>query len=133
MSKDYILHQHLKMSPNAQVKNLVPETLSEVPTEAEWKLGRIWFNSTLGKFQCVSLKMDSNTGLPIEPNELEVILLGSDELGFTRDGEYYPDGLFNFNTTTKVSLAVDEINEALKDLAPAEATGLNGDLDITTT
>jgi len=130
MSKDYTLHQHLKMSPNAQVKNLVPETLSEEPAEEDWKLGRIWFNSTIGKFQCVSLKMNSSTGSPIEPNELEVILLGSDELGFTRDGSYYPDGLFNFNTTTKVSTAVDEINEALKDLAPAEATGLNGDLNI---
>jgi len=133
MSKDYMLHQHLKMSPNATIKNLVPETLTDVPDEADWKLGRIWYNATIGKFQTVSLKMDSSTGAPVEPNVLEVILLGSDELGFTRDGEYYPDGLFNFNTTTKVSLAVDEINEALKDLAPAESTGLNGDLSITTT
>ncbi len=133
MSADYRLQQHLKMSPNAQIKNLVPETLDDVPPETEWKLGRIWYNTSIGKFQTISLKMDSSTGLPVEPKVQEVVLLGSDELGFARDGEYYPDGLFNFNTTTKVSNAVDEINEALKDLAPAEATGLNGDLEITTT
>jgi len=133
MGIDYNLKQHLKMSPNAQIKNLVPEILEEVPSQEDWKLGRIWYNSTIGKFQTVSLKMDSNTGLPIEPQELEVVLLGSDEIGFARDGEYYPDGLFNFNSATKVSDAVDEINEALKDMAPPEATPLNGDLIVSTT
>lgn len=131
MSAEFLLKQHLKLSPNAQVKNLVPESLPDVPPENEWKLGRIWFNTTIGKFQAVIKKMDPSTGLPYEPTILEVALLGSDELGFARDGEYYPDGLFNFDTTTKVSNAVDEINEALKDLAPAEATTLRGDLDIT--
>jgi len=44
MSADFYLKQHLNMSPNAKIKNLVPETLESVPPESEWKLGRIWFN-----------------------------------------------------------------------------------------
>jgi len=130
MSADFYLKQHLNMSPNAKIKNLVPETLNAVPPESEWRLGRIWYNTSIGKFQSVNLKLDPQTGLPYEPHILEVVLLGSDEIGFTRDGEYYPDGLFEFSTTTKISTAVDEINEALKDLAPAEASPLFGDLVI---
>ena len=76
MSKDYRLQQHLKMSPNAQIKNLVPETLSEIPLESEWKLGRIWFNTTIGRFQSVFAKIDEATNLPYDPIELEVAVLG---------------------------------------------------------
>ena len=49
MSADFRVKQHLKMSPNAQIKNLVPENLSAIPPESEWKIGRIWFNT---KIQC---------------------------------------------------------------------------------
>ena len=130
MAADFKLVQNLKMSPNAQIKNLVPENLSDVPPQEEWKLGRFWFNTSIGKLQGVFLKLDPSTGLPIEPQEMEVRIVGADALGSTKDGEYWPDGLFDFNEQTKISDAIDDVNEALKDLAPAEATLLNGDLII---
>jgi len=131
MANEFRINQHLKMSPNSQVKNLVPENLSDVPPQDEWKLGRFWFNTTIGKLQGVFLKLDNTTGLPIEPNEMEIRIVGADALGPTKDGEYWPDGLFDFNEQTKISDAMDEVNEALKDLAPAEATFLNGDMTLT--
>lgn len=79
MAADYKLHQHLKMSPNAQIKNIVPESLSDVPPESEWKLGRIWFNTTIGRFQNVVSVIDEATNLPKEPLELEVKVLGEDD------------------------------------------------------
>lgn len=84
MSADYRLQQHLKMSPNAQIKNLVPETLDDVPPETEWKLGRIWYNSSIGRFQSVFSKIDEGTGLPIDPVELEVQVLGEDGENLTK-------------------------------------------------
>lgn len=131
MAAEFKLHQHLKMSPNAQIKNLVPENLTDVPPEEEWKLGRLWFNSSIGKLQGVFLKLDKTTGMPVEPNELEVRIVGADALGPTKDGEYWPDGLFDFDEQTKIADAIDEVNEALKDLAPPQATLLNGDMVLT--
>ena len=125
-NNDFVLKQNLKLSLNGNVKNFVPEYIDGTPPEEELVLGRIWFNTQIGNFQTVRNKIDSD-GNPI-PGELEVVLLGSDELGFTRDGEYYPDGLFNFTINTKVADAVDEINEALKDIAPANASPLHGDI-----
>jgi len=84
MGSDFNLRQHLRMSPSAQVKNLVPETLSEIPAEEEWKLGRIWFNSTIGKFQSIFLKIDENTGLPLIPNEFYVDVVGEDNTNNTK-------------------------------------------------
>lgn len=130
MAAEYRLQQHLKMSPNAQIKNLVPENLNDVPPQDEWKLGRFWFNLSIGKLQGVFLKLDTNTGLPITPQEMEVRIVGADALGPTKDGEYWPDGLFDFDEQTKISDAMDEVNEALKDLAPAEATFLSGDMTL---
>lgn len=118
------------MSPNAQIKNLVPENLSVIPPESEWKIGRIWFNTSAGKFQGVFLKLDNASGLPLVPSQLEVRTVGVDVLGPTRDGTYWPDGLFNFTEQTKISDAMDVVNEALKDLAPPEATFLRGDLVV---
>lgn len=130
MAADFRLKQHLKMSPNAQIKNLVPENLSEIPAEEDWKLGRIWFNNSIGKLQGVFLKLDNTTGLPVQPEEWEVRIVGADALGPTLDGSYWPDGLFDFTEQTKIADAMDDVNEALKDLAPAEATLLRGDLDL---
>jgi hypothetical protein len=130
MAADFKLTQNLKMSPNSQIKNLVPENLNDVPPQEEWKLGRFWFNLSIGKLQGVFLKLDTSTGLPIEPQEMEVRIVGADALGPTKDGEYWPDGLFDFNEQTKISDAMDEVNEALKDLAPAEATLLRGDMTL---
>jgi hypothetical protein len=131
MAANFSLKQHLKMSPNAKIKNLVPENLPDVPPEEEWKLGRIWFNIAIGKLQGVFLKLDTSTGLPIEPHVMEVRVVGADALGPTEDGQYWPDGLFDFTEQTKISDAMDDVNEALKDLAPPEPTLLRGDLEIT--
>lgn len=130
MTANFLLKQHLKLSPNAQVKNLVPENLTEVPPEEEWKAGRFWYNTTIGKLQGVFLKLDSTTGLPIQPEELEIRIVGADILGPTKDGEFWPDGLFDFTEQTKIADAVDDINESLKDLSPAEPTLLRGDLNL---
>lgn len=130
MSADFRLKQNLKMSPNAQIKNLVPENLSEIPHESEWKLGRFWFNTTIGKMQGVFLRLDKTTGLPVEPNEMEVRIVGADALGPTKDGEYWPDGLFDFTEQTKIADAMDDVNEALKDLSPPEATTLRGNIKL---
>lgn len=128
MAADFRLKQNLKMSPNAQIKNLVPENLSDVPAESDWKLGRIWFNTSIGKLQGVFLKLDKVTGLPVEPEEWEVRIVGADALGPTKDGGYWPDGLFDFTEQTKIADAMDDVNEALKDLSPPEATLLRGNL-----
>lgn len=130
MAADFKLVQHLKMSANTQIKNLVPENLIDIPPEDDWKLGRFWFNVSIGKLQGVFLKLDTKTGLPIEPHEMEIRIVGADALGPTKDGEYWPDGLFDFNEQTKISDAMDEVNEALKDLAPADATLLKGDMTL---
>lgn len=130
MANDFRLKQNLKMSLNAQVKNLVPENLADVPPEEEWKAGRFWFNTTIGKLQGVFYKLDHQTGEPIVPEELEVRVVGADALGPTKDGQYWPDGLFDFTEQTKIADAMDDVNEALKDLSPAEATLLRGDLNI---
>lgn len=131
MAADFLLKQNIRMSPNAQIKNLVPENLSEVPPEDTWKLGRIWFNSTIGKFQCVFKKLDTATGLPLVPETWEVGIIGVDRLGPTTDGQYWPDGLFDFTQDTKIADAMDDVNEALKELAPPEATFLRGDMQLT--
>ena len=131
MAVDYLLKQNLKLSPNAQIKNLVPENLSAVPPESEWKMGRFWFNTTIGKLQGVFLKLDKVTGLPVDPEELEIRIVGADALGPTKDGGYWPDGLFDFTEQTKISDAMDDVNEALKDLAPPDATLLRGNLNLT--
>ena len=131
MTVDFRLKQHLSMSPNAKIKNLVPENLSSEPPEEEWKLGRIWLNTTIGKLQGVFLKLDRYTGKPIQPEELEIRVIGSDALGETSDGKYWPDGLFDFDENTRISDSVDNINEALMALAPPEATLLRGDLNLT--
>lgn len=128
---DFRLSQNLKMSPSAQIKNLVPENLTDIPKKDEWKLGRIWFNTTIGKLQGVFLKLDRDTGQPVQPEEMEIRVIGGDLLGETRDGNYWPDGLFDFTEQTKISDAMDEVNEALKDLAPPEATLLRGELNLT--
>jgi hypothetical protein len=128
MSAEFKLKQHLRLSPNAQIKNLVPENLDTVPAEKEWKLGRFWFNTSIGKLQGVFLKLDKTTGLPVKPEEMEVRVVGVDALGPTKDGGYWPDGLFDFTEQTKISDAMDDVNEALKDLAPPAATMLRGDL-----
>lgn len=130
MAADFRLKQNLKLSPNAQIKNLVPENLSSVPPREEWKLGRIWFNNTIGKLQGVFLKLDKSTGLPIQPEEWEIRIVGADALGPTLDGQYWPDGLFDFTEQTKIADAMDDVNEALKDLAPSEATFLRGNLNL---
>lgn len=130
MAEDYLLKQHLRLSPNARVKNLVPENLSAPPPESEWKLGRIWFNTTINKFEGIFLKVDP-TGAPLVPEEWEVKIVGADELGQTKDGQYWPDGLFDFTPQTKISDAMDDVNEALKDLAPPDATLLRGNLTLT--
>lgn len=130
MSNDFRLKQHLRLSPNAQIKNLVPENLTEVPPEEEWKLGRFWYNTTIGKLQGVFLKLDVSTGEPLQPEEMEIRIVGADALGPTKDGEFWPDGLFDFTSQTKIADAVDDVNEALKDLAPPEATLLRGDLNL---
>lgn len=130
MAADFRLKQNLKMSPNAQIKNLVPENLSSVPAESEWKLGRIWFNTSIGKLQGVFLKLDTTTGLPIDPETWEIRIVGADALGPTKDGGYWPDGLFDFTEQTKIADAMDDVNEALKDLSPPEATLLRGDLVV---
>lgn len=130
MASDFILKQNLKLSPNAQIKNLVPENLSEIPPREEWKLGRIWFNNSIGKLQGVFLKLDKSTGLPVQPEEWEIRIVGADALGPTKDGEYWPDGLFDFTEQTKIADAMDDVNEALKDLAPSEATFLRGNLNL---
>jgi len=130
MSNDFRLKQNLKMSPNSQIKNLVPENLITIPPEDEWKLGRLWFNVTIGKLQGIFLKLDTITGKPLQPEELEVKIVGADALGTTKDGEFWPDGLFDFTQHTKIADAVDDMNEALKELSPPEATLLNGDLNL---
>src|SRR5574344_1027663 len=130
MASDFILKQTLKLSPNAQIKHLVPENLSEILPREEWKLGRIWFNNSIGKLQGVFLKLDKSTGLPVQPEEWEIRIVGADALGPTKDGEYWPDGLFDFTEQTKIADAMDDVSEALKDLAPSEATFLRGDLNL---
>lgn len=130
MSADFLLKQHLKMSPNATIKNLVPENLLEIPPEHEWKLGRFWFNISIGKLQGVFLKLDRETGKPVQPEEMEIRVVGADALGETKDGKFWPDGLFDFTEQTKIADAMDDVNEALKDLAPPEATMLRGDLQL---
>ena len=127
---DVLFKQHIKLSPNGQFKNLVFEKLESEPPKEEWRDGRVWFNTTLGKFQGVFYKLDPKTGLPVEPKELEIRILGADELGYPTDGEFYPDGLFEFTATTKIVNAIDDINEALKDLAPSEPSPLFGELEI---
>lgn len=130
MAADYLLKQNLRLSPNARVKNLVPENLSVPPARADWQLGRMWFNTTINKFQGVFVKVDSG-GTPVVPEEWEVKIVGADELGQTKDGQYWPDGLFDFTPQTKISDAMDDVNEALKDLAPPDATLLRGNLVLT--
>ncbi len=130
MAAEFLLKQHLKLSPNAQIKNMVPESISAVPPESEWKVGRMWFNTTIGKYQGIYLVLNPKTGLPVEPILMEVRVLGADELGPTSDGEYWPDGLFQFDTTTKIADAMDDVNEALKDLAPSDASLLKGNLNV---
>jgi len=127
---DVLFKQHLKLSPNAQFKNLVFEKLDKEPPKEEWRAGRVWFNTSIGKFQGIFYKLDPKTGLPVEPKELELRILGADELGYPSDGEFYPDGLFEFTATTKIVNAIDDINEALKDLAPSDASPLFGELEI---
>jgi hypothetical protein len=128
MAADFILKQNIRMSPNAQIKNLVPENLIDIPPMYEWKLGRIWFNVSIGKLQGIFLKLDKDTGLPIKPEEMEIRVVGADALGQTKDGSFWPDGLFDFTEQTKIADAMDDVNEALKDLAPPAATMLRGDL-----
>lgn len=84
MAADFRIKQHLSMSPNAKVKNLVPESLEEIPAEEDWKVGKIWFNSTVGRFQSVFVKIDEATNLPLNPEELEVRVLGEDDVDATK-------------------------------------------------
>lgn len=84
MSADFRLKQHLSLSPNATVKNLVPESLDTVPPREDWKVGKIWFNSTIGRFQSVFVKIDESTNLPVSPTELEVGVLGEDDISKTK-------------------------------------------------
>ena len=79
---DVLFKQHIKLSPNGQFKNLVVEKLDKEPPKEEWRDGRIWYNTTIGKYQGIFYKLDPKTGLPIEPKELEIRILGADELGF---------------------------------------------------
>lgn len=45
-------------------------------------------------------------------------VIGSPNIGEAEDGDY-SDGLFDFNECTKIGTAIDNINEALKDLSTA--------------
>lgn len=130
MAADFLLKQNLRMSPNSQIKNLVPENIADIPPEEEWKLGRVWFNTTIGKLQGVFLKLHNVTGEPLDPEEWEVRIVGADALGIPKDGAYWPDGLLDFTQATKIAYAMDDVNEALKDLSPPEATFLRGDLNL---
>lgn len=132
MSADFILKQNLKLSLEGQVKNLVPEILEEIPPESTWRLGRVWYNKSNDHFQGVFQKMDS-LGNPINPIVLEVRNIsnpggGSEFIGVPSDGEYWPDGLIPMTENTRIADAMDEVNEILKELAPSEATMLQGDL-----
>ena len=60
---DVLFKQHLKLSPNAQFKNLVFEKLDKEPPKEEWRAGRVWFNTSIGKFQGIFYKLDPKTGL----------------------------------------------------------------------
>jgi len=133
MADTIYFKQHLGLSLEGQVKNFRVEILEEEPPKEEWRLGRIWYNKKIGQFQTNTLKLDKTSNMPVQPEEIIIETLGRNKIGLALDEEYYPDGLFDFNTQTKISNAVDEMNEALKDIAPPEGTNLSGDLILKST
>jgi hypothetical protein len=126
MSAEFILKQHLRLNINGVVKNFIVETLENIPPQEEWRNGRIWYNKSENKIQYNVFKTDDDGNVI---DELVVKNIDDGVLNFPKD-QTFLDGLFQFTTETRISDAVDEINEALKDLAPAEATTLRGDLII---
>jgi hypothetical protein len=124
MSADFVLKQHLKLNINGVVKNFVVEALDDIPPKEEWRIGRIWYNKNLNKIQYITYKTDNDGNIL---DEMVVKNIDDGILNFPADHTFL-DGLFQFTPKTKISDAIDEINEALKDLAPAEATTLRGNL-----
>ena len=117
----------LAFSKDANVQNFKLESLAVDPVvDANAVEGRMWYNSTDKAFK--GFKRNANGDIVIEP-------LGGGAntlLGIPSDGTW-DDGLLSFTENTKVADGVDDINEILKDLAPAKPVALSGALTIPST
>lgn len=101
---------------NNEIKYFKVDNVSIDPTAEELTESRVWYNTT-EKY----LKY-------FDGNDIKII--GTNDanfLGVPSDGEWN-DGLLVLTADTRTSDAVDDINEILGDLAPAQPINLNGNL-----
>lgn len=103
---------------NNEIKRFRIDILSDDPTELI--SGKIWFNST----QKLLKYYDG----------YNIVVIGSGDsstLGIPSDFSW-SDGLLFFTPNTKISDAIDNINEILKELAPENAYNLSTELQLLT-
>jgi hypothetical protein len=110
----------LAFSKDAVVQNFKLESLAADPViDANAREGKLWYNNVEKTFK--GFKRNAVGDIVIEP-------LGGGAntlLGIPSDGSW-DDGLLNFTENTKVADGVDDINEILRDLAPAKPVALAG-------